>query len=69
MNFFSAPVLLKKGDDETFRLTESEMEVLWPFLGEEALLGMSPDFGDLLRFSDPLLGSLFAKPLPLLRAQ
>lgn len=69
LGFFATPALLRKGEEDTIRLTESEMEVLWPFLGEAEVLGMSPDLGDLLKLSVLLACSLFTKPRPLLKAQ
>lgn len=61
--------LLANGEVEATRFTASDMKVLWPFRGEVDVLGMSPDFGDLLKLSVPLTCSLLTKLLPLLKAQ
>lgn len=68
--FFDRPALCGNGEEDTARLPESDMEeLLWPLLGEVEVLGMSPDFGDLLKVSVPLACSLDTNPRPLLRAQ
>lgn len=68
--FFDSPVLLRKGEEDTARLPESEKEeLLCPLLGEVEVLGMSPDFGDLLKVSVPLACSPLTNPRPLLKAQ
>lgn len=69
--FFDSPALFRNEEEEdTTRLPESEMEeLLWPLLGEVEVLGMSPDFGDLLNVSVPLACSLLTNPRPLLNAQ
>lgn len=61
--FLDSPALLANG------FTASDMKVLWPFRGEDDVFGMSPDFGDLLKLSVPLICSLLTKLLPLLNAQ
>lgn len=68
--FFDSPALFRNDEEDTARLPESEKEeLLWPPLGEVEVLGMSPDFGDLLKVSVPLACSLLTNPRPLLRAQ
>lgn len=67
--FFSSPALVANGEVDTVLFAESDSKVLWPFLGEDEVFGMSPDFGDLLKLSVPLACSLLTKLLPLLKAQ
>lgn len=68
--FFDIPTLLRNGEEDIARLPESETEgLLWPLLGEVEVLGISPDFGDLLKVSVPLACSLLTNPRPLLSAQ
>lgn len=69
LDFFDIPALFIKGEDDTVRLIESGPEVLWPFLGDDVVFGVSPDLGDRLKFSELLACSLFMKPRPLLKAQ
>lgn len=64
--FFDSPPLFGNGEEDTPRLPESETD---EFRGEVEVLGISPDFGDLLKASVPLACSLFTKPRPLLSAQ